>query len=355
MSKATNAGINAGSGFEFQKNCALFIYLDRYSRDINKSFFICIEHHDDFLFAYLNDTKELEYIEIYQAKKNTSKWELNEKLVEPLSKILSTVDQVEKDEIQKKEDYQALLFFITNAYIELKKNRIKDVVNESNSIIPFSKLDGVIQEELKEKISRFNNNAKICEVAKLNFQYIDFGKTYQAQIDQLVGQFSRLFGNRVRDHKAAIQTLLSVFRSIELTFNQGNKSRLLDEKKRITSDELSTCMSIIAERQMAFDLWRTYATHIASSLEIPIKDHKSFEFCLQSSFDLFKDKTQVQHQRIKEFVFNNISVLEENNTDLEAIDDLAKRYKKENHGSLPDVHLRAAIIAAYIEMREQDA
>ena len=113
-------------------------------------------------------------------------------------------------------------------------------------------------------------------------------------------------------------------------------------------------MSIITEKTMAFKLWRKYASDIARSLEIPIKEHKAFELYLQSSFDFFKDKTQVQHQKIKDFVFSNKSVLENYYTDIEAIYDLAERYKKEHRGSLPAIQLRAAIFAAYIEMKGKE-
>lgn len=354
MSKATNAGVHAGTGFEFQKHCALFIYLDRYFQDIDKSFFICFEHYDDFLFAYLNDVGKLKDIEIYQAKKSTSHWALNKTLIEPLSKILDTVDQVEKDEIQKEEDYKVLLFFITNGYIKLTKNKITELINAVNLKVPFLQLPEIIQEDIKEQILSLNKSAAISELTKLNFQYIDIANTAESQRDQLIGMFGRLFGEKVHDHKAAVDILLSKFRSVELTFNQGNQSRLLDEKKRITSGELSDCMSIITEKTMAFELWRTYANNIARSLDISMKEHNSFQFYLQSSFDLFKDKKQVQHQRIKEFVFANDFVLEKNYNDLEAINDLVEQYKKEHHGSLPDIQLRAAIIAAYIEMREQN-
>lgn len=352
MSKATNAGVHAGTGFEFQKHCALFIYLDRYFQDIDKSFFICFEHHDDFLFAYLNDVGELEDIEIYQAKKNTSQWGLNEKLIEPLSKILDTVDQVEKDEIQKEEDYKVLLFFITNSYIKLTKNKITELINAANLKVPFLQLPEIIQEAIKEQILSLNKSAAISELTKLNFQYIDFPQNYETQKDQLIGMFGRLFGEKVHDHKAAVDTLLSKFRSVELTFNQGNQSRLLDEKKRITSDKLSDSMKIITEKTMAFKFWREHASDIARSLEIPVKEHNSFELYLQSSFDLFKDKTQVQHQKIRDFVFSNKSALENFYTDLDAIHNLAERYKKEHHGSLPDIQLRAAILAAYMEIKE---
>ncbi len=354
MSRATNAGVHAGSGFEFQKHCALFIYLDRYDKDVNKKFFICFEHHDDFLFAYLNDLGELKDIEIYQAKKNTSQWGLNKKLIEPLSKILDIVDQVKKDEIQKEEDYKVLLFFITNAYIKITKEKITELINAENLKVPFLKLHEIIQTDIKEQILSLNNSAAISELDKLNFQYIDFPQSYEAQKDQLIGMFDRLFGKKVHDHKAAIDTLLSKFRLVELTFNQGNQSRLLDKKKRITSDELSDSMKIITEKTMAFKLWREHASGIARSLEIPIREHKSFKLYLQSSFDLFKDKTQVQHQKIKDFVFSNKSVLENYYTDIEAIHALAKRYKKEHHGYLPDMQLRAAIVAAYLEMKGKE-
>lgn len=354
MSRAINAGVHAGTGFEFQKHCALFIYLDRYFQDLDKSFFICFEHYDDFLFAYLNDVGELKDIEIYQAKKSTSHWVLNKTLIEPLSKILDTVDQVEKDEIQKEEDYKALLFFITNGYIKLTKNKITELINAANLKVPFLQLPEIIQEDIKKQILALNKNAAISELDKLNFQYIDIADTAKSQKDQLIGMFGRLFGENVHDHQAAIDTLLSIFRAVELTFNQGNQSRLLDEKKRITSAELSASMKIITEKTMAFKLWREHASDIAGSLEIPIKEHKSFELYLQSSFDLFKDKTQVQHRKIKDFVFSNKSVLENYYTDIEAIDDLAERYKKEHHGSLPDMQLRAAIVAAYLEMKGKE-
>jgi len=136
VNRATNAGVHAATGFEFQKHCALFIYLDRYFQNIDKNFFICFEHHDDFLFAYLNDVDELEDIEIYQAKKSTLQWGLNKKLIEPLLKILDTVDQVEKDEIRKEKDYKVLLFFITNAYIKLTKKEITKLINAENLKVP---------------------------------------------------------------------------------------------------------------------------------------------------------------------------------------------------------------------------
>ena len=354
VNRATNAGVHAATGFEFQKHCALFIYLDRYFQDIDKNFFISFEHHDDFLFAYLNDLGELKDIEIYQSKKSTSQWGLNKKLIEPLSKILDAVDQVEKDEIQKEEDYKVLLFFITNAYIKLTKRKITELINAENLKAPFLKLHEIIQKEIKLKILSLNNSAAISELDKLNFQYIDFPQNYEAQKDQLIGMFDRLFGEKVHDHKAAIDALLAKFRLVELTFNQRNQSHLLDEKKRITSDELSDTMLIITGKTMAFKLWREHASDIARSFEIPIKDHNSFKLYLQSSFDLFKDKTQVQHQKIKDFVFSNKSVLENYYTDIEAIHDLTKRYKKEHHGSLPDIQLRAAIFAAYIEMKGKE-
>lgn len=53
--KAVNAGVTAQTGFELQRNCALLLILDDYTSYKDKNFFVCIEHQDDFLFAFTTD------------------------------------------------------------------------------------------------------------------------------------------------------------------------------------------------------------------------------------------------------------------------------------------------------------
>lgn len=68
--KAANSGVVALSGYEFQRNCALFLLLDNYDSFKDKDYFLCIEHYDDFLFCYRTaDSTQVEKIEAYQAKK----------------------------------------------------------------------------------------------------------------------------------------------------------------------------------------------------------------------------------------------------------------------------------------------
>jgi hypothetical protein len=70
-----NAGTRAQSGFALQRNSALFILLDNYnSKFKNEKYFICLEHHDDFLFCYLNENEHVKYIEAYQSKKKSPKF-----------------------------------------------------------------------------------------------------------------------------------------------------------------------------------------------------------------------------------------------------------------------------------------
>ena len=67
----------------------------------------------------------------------------------------------------------------------------------------------------------------------MSLGYIDFPKSNQAQKDYLVGEFSRVFGDKVYDHKAAVDTLLFLFRNVENTLNQGNVAKLMDKSKRV--------------------------------------------------------------------------------------------------------------------------
>ncbi|PWB15761.1 hypothetical protein DCO44_05135, partial [Acinetobacter sp. AM] len=50
--KSVNGGVDAQVGFDFQRNCALYLLLDDYDSFKEKNFFVCIEHHDDFLYCF---------------------------------------------------------------------------------------------------------------------------------------------------------------------------------------------------------------------------------------------------------------------------------------------------------------
>ena len=71
IKKEVNAGVHNATGIEFQKHCALYIFLENYEDIKDKQFFICIEHHDDFIFCYQNDHDVISAIDTYQAKKSS--------------------------------------------------------------------------------------------------------------------------------------------------------------------------------------------------------------------------------------------------------------------------------------------
>ncbi|WP_214657735.1 hypothetical protein, partial [Vibrio anguillarum] len=64
--KAANCGVVALSGYEFQRNCALYLLLDGYEHFREEDYFLCIEHYDDFLFCFrTNDTERIKRIISY--------------------------------------------------------------------------------------------------------------------------------------------------------------------------------------------------------------------------------------------------------------------------------------------------
>lgn len=151
--KAVNAGVDALTGFEFQRNCALYLLLDNFNSFIDKNFFICIEHHDDFLFCYKTDC--LAYINeiyAYQAKKLSGKiWTIDARFSEMISKILLVGDNLKNDSFEKSEDYRHQLTFISNTEIELKYSPLKKLkaegateqivkINEQNSTCVYNDL-----------------------------------------------------------------------------------------------------------------------------------------------------------------------------------------------------------------------
>jgi hypothetical protein len=101
--KAANSGIDALLGFEFQRNCALYLLLDDYNRFKDREFFLCIEHHDDFLFCYRTGCRSnIQEIHSYQAKKLSGNvWTINERFSETIAKMLEVGSDLRSDSAPK--------------------------------------------------------------------------------------------------------------------------------------------------------------------------------------------------------------------------------------------------------------
>jgi hypothetical protein len=344
--KSTNAGVHAITGFEFQKHCIVYLLIENWEELQDKKYFISIEHHDDFLFCFQDEKDLINYIESYQAKKSSSEWGMTKKFYTILNKILEVGRDLKSDKTPKASTYSHSLFFLTNNSIKIPNNTI----NETNTILKFINLDSENQEKIKKGIQSINTD--ISEIDNVSFLYIDFSKTSQAQKDQLIGLFSRIFGDKVADHKAAIETLLSLFREIELTFNQGNTISLMDKSKQLQSNKITKAINVITTKSKAYDLWRSKKEEIGSILKIPISSQDEFKLAFENSFDLFKDLEQREHQKIYQFVKDNRELFDSCYSNIDCINQLYNLAIKSEVLRQNQLHLKAALFAAYIEFKD---
>ena len=140
--KSSNSGVDGAGGYEFQKHCALYIFLEQYNDIKDTKYFIFLEHHEDFLFCYLNEEDLIKSVDTYQAKKSSKKWTItNKEFEEILMKILQIGLDLKDDTALKTDTYSHKLHFVSNREIALAK----DIINERNKI-------RLIAEDFRERI-----------------------------------------------------------------------------------------------------------------------------------------------------------------------------------------------------------
>lgn len=348
----SNAGVDGSGGYEFQKNCALYVFLEKYEDIKDSKYFICLEHHEDFLFCYLDDTELLKSIDTYQAKKSSKKWTLSKDFKDIIKKILDVGVDLNSDAIDKTNEYFHNLYFLSNHEIKLSKTINKkpicNTINERNEIIKFNDL----YDEIKNELQTLTNKSTKNQIDNLVFSYIDLNKTHKAQKRQLVGVFNDIFGDTILDHKASVETLLSLFRDAENTLNQGNIVNLMDSSKRVESEKINQTLNVLTSKQKAFNEWREQKDKYADLLKVPIKEHSNFELEFKNAFDYFKDLEQVEHQKIKNFVKNiNLSDCWTSSSGLKkTIEEFENKYDTQFN----NISTKAILLAAYIQTREDN-
>lgn len=357
QNKAINAGVHGSTGTEFQKHCALYLLFENYNNLKDKKYFICIEHYDDFLFCYQTEDEVISSIDSYQAKKSSEQWGMSD-LYELLKKMTDVGISLHKDSMPKLDDYKHNLEFITNNSIQLdnglkKPNRKSITINESNNRMKFNNIHVEISSKIEKGIKKLlaNDSKNLTELTNISLAYIDFPKKSAGQKDSLVGQFNRIFGDRVVDHRAAVDALLLLFRDVENTLNQGNVAKLMDESKRVNSTKINNAIDLITQKKMAFDLWRNEEKEICKNMKITIKEKNEFKSNFINSFDRFKDAEQVEHKKILSFVIENRHVMDNFYSDIDCILELHQLFKRNVSSQLSDLSIKAAICAAYIEIR----
>lgn len=361
---AANAGVDALLGFEFQRNCALYLLLNDYDSFKGREFFLCIEHHDDFLFCYRTDCRSnIEEIRSYQAKKlSGSIWTINERFSEVIAKMLEVGNDLVSDPAPKSLSYNHELTFVSNTDIKLnykpnanekKAGRIEItyLLNEQNCKCTYDSIPYEIKEKINKKVDSFCKKEKInfhkSELDNLNIQWVGLPRRKNDQKDILVGLMCRKFPH-VSDPSAAVGLLLSLFREVEAVYNQGKVISLLDSSKRVEGDEIKKAIDIIETEQKTFKLWRDYSTELSRKFRVPISVQNSHENHIRNTFELLKDMNNNEHQIIKSFVReNNYSMDYYSHTDM--FDAYVSDIKSKNSINLNDIDIFFSTLCSFVE------
>ncbi|KPC03858.1 hypothetical protein [Pseudomonas syringae group genomosp. 3] len=336
----------------------MHIIINNYDYYKHQSFFLSIENHDDFIFFHYDHENITTWATTFQAKKASKSWTLDKTMHEIIDKIITLGAVLKSDPNVLHPEYWHKLNFLTNAAISFndgaKKERKSILVNEANIKLEYKSIDEKIQKNIKKLVKNFNSKADI-NFPELDFfalNYIDLPKTYKAQKEALIGLFENTFGYSVKDHKAAIETLLSMFRDIELKFNQGNIPSLTAKEKQLCGNHIKNAFNIITSKQKAYDFWRAEGKELCKLIKISVYDQRNHEFLLSNCFDYFKDLTQFEHQKILQFVSSQTLDTHKYFDELSYIEHLFKKFKASHSNQLTETEVKFAIIAAYVETRE---
>lgn len=348
IDRTCNAGVDNNNGMALQRNTAIFLLLENYVEKFqNKKYFICLEHHDDFLFCFLNENNEAETIEAYQSKKKAPDiWRLNKELYDILKKLLNTGKKLITDEILKSNEYKHILFFSTNQTIKLEEKQDEISIKADNISASYSDLPSAIKEKIKTNIS----DEDLCdELDNLGFLYIPFTTTSKEQENQLEGKVTEVFGNEIYDKRAAVDALILLFHKIENTYNQGNIVKLLDETKRVTNSQVEEAFNVLTTKAKCFDYWHSQETAIARKLQIRPIEKEQFKLDFSSAFDLFKSIKEAEHKKILNFVDENKHNLSTYSEE-ENVSELYDLFKKSERTNFNDLQLKAILFAALFEV-----
>lgn len=362
--KAANAGIDALLGFEFQRNCALYLLLNEYESFIGREFFLCIEHHDDFLFCFRTVClTDIEEVHSFQAKKLSGNvWTINERFSELIAKILEVGNDLLNDPMPRSSSYTHELTFVSNTDIKLNytptkqekkdgKQQITHLLNEQNTRCRYNTIPTEIKEKISTQVDEFCQKKEVTyhksELDNLNIQWIDFPRNKTTQKDALVGLMRRKFSH-VTDPLAAVDLLLSLFREVEAVYNQGKVITLMDTKKRVEGKEIKLAIDIIETEQKTFKLWRDFSTELSRKFKVPIGIQNNHENYIRNTFELLKDMNNNEHQIIKNFIRENDYSMSYYSHD-EMFDAYMSDIKNKNSMNLNDVDIFFASLCAFVE------
>lgn len=356
---AANAGVDANTGFSFQKCSALYLLLDNFPEINARQYFMAFEHYDDFLFVFLNDEKELSQVEAYQAKKNTSakSWGTNKDLAEIICKLTVTGDSLRNDDLLKASNYQHSLRFISNSSIQLNnglqgKKSNKVTVKMDKSSISYSDLDDDIKANILSKIHNVEEDFHPAEAKNLYFDYIDLANKHKENKEMLIGKMNLMFEDEISDYKAAVETLMLLFHESELTYNPDSVPKLSDILKRISKEKINDTLNILTTETKAYKYWRENAVQLSQALNLNLGQQRKHKEYLHNCFDYFKSLNNAEFIKILHFVRDNEDIDACCMTDVEGICQLRNELMSLHRFNMESHMISFAVLAAYVETRQ---
>lgn len=359
MARNSNAGVEGGSGYTFQRCCVVYLLFSDYKNIQFKNYFICVEHHDDFLFAFLDEHDVLQKVDTYQAKKSRDDWKTDKVLCELIEKITLVGKELINDEHPKSEHYNHTLSFLTNKNILLhgklppkksQKNQEKVKVQVSNNLVNYKELHDDIKSNIKSKLSD-NELATLEQLDNLRFRFIDLPQSHKNWQRVLTGLSLETLGNTINDHEAAITTFMKLLQDIELTYNNDDLVLLSDKNKRITKNKIDETFNMLVNSRKSFDFWRNHAENLSKELELSLPIQRRSKELLDNCFDYFKDIAQIEYRKIYNFVDKSRAIDNKHYNEADCIIELYNNYFSECNPRLEKHMVAFAVIAAYVETR----
>ncbi|MFS1870092.1 hypothetical protein [Vibrio lentus] len=352
---SSNSGVEGGSGYSFQRCCVVSLLFEGYQTINLEDYFICLEHHEDFLFAFLDENRHLKKIDTYQAKKSRDDWKTDDELCEIIGKMTMVGKELINDPYEKSTDYYHTLNFLTNRSVLLTSKKVSGVKQEkvkvqvSNKRKKYSDLSCGIKENIEPRSCKFVIES--TQLENVYIQYIDFAQSYQSWLRQLKGLSMEHFGQEVNDHGAVISTLMRLLEDAEQKYNDDNKVLLSDQSKRVSKNQINETFNMFTESKKSFDFWREHSEQISKELNLKLPIQRRAKELLENCFDYFKDIQQIEYRKVYKFVETRTDIDEQHTNEADCIVDLYHCYQKEFQPRLESHMVSFAVIAAYVETR----
>ena len=114
---------------------------------------------------------------------------------------------------------------------------------------------------------------------------------------------------------------------------------------------IKEAMRIITTKAKAYEFWRQKGDELANKIVVSVFERDRFKLQFENSFDLFKDLKQTENQKLLKYVLNHKGRWAAHTDEIVCINDIYTSFIAENSTNLLDLDIKAAVCAAYLELR----